>query len=154
MAVPEVNPDIKAQDKNVQWYKPDLETVSPQARELLENYSHIPPDEVIPHILRIVSSTKLLLSINPIQHRRLTAFCPPARPRLVYLPLPLHRAFTLPRPLNLPLPPLPHHPQPPTPLLTHPSRPRLLLCARHTQTSLRWRTQHVSLRRRASTRIH
>lgn len=58
MAVLEVNPDIKAQDKNVQWYKPDLETVSPQARELLENYSHIPPDDVTPHILKIVPPTK------------------------------------------------------------------------------------------------
>ena len=56
MAAPEVNPQIKAQDKNVQWYQADLETVSPQARELLENYSHIPPNEVIPHILKTVSS--------------------------------------------------------------------------------------------------
>ena len=55
MAAPEVNPQIKARDKDVQWYQTDLETVSPQARELLEKYSHIPPDKVIPHILKIVS---------------------------------------------------------------------------------------------------
>ena len=69
MAAPEVNPDIKAQNKNVQWYKADLETVSPQARELLENYSHIPPDEVIPHILKIVRPHQTSPPLqNPIQH--------------------------------------------------------------------------------------
>ena len=155
MAAPEVNPQIKAQDKKVQWYQSDLETVSPQARELLENYSHILPDEVIPHILKIVSPHQASSSLqNPIQHRKLTAFPLPARPRLVHLPVPLHRAFPLPRPLHLPLPPLPHHPQPPNPLLAHPSRSRLLLRARHTQTSLRRRAQHVSLWRRASSGIH
>ena len=69
MAAPEVNPDIKAQIKNVQWYKADLETVSPQARELLENYSHIPPDEVIPHILKTVRPHQTSPPLqNPIQH--------------------------------------------------------------------------------------
>lgn len=55
MAPPEVNPQIKARGKDVHWYKADIGPVSEPARQLLENYSRIPPDQVIPHIAQVVS---------------------------------------------------------------------------------------------------
>lgn len=45
---------IGSRDKSVGWYTPTLENVSEAQRDLLENYSHIEPDRVIPHILEIV----------------------------------------------------------------------------------------------------
>ena len=40
----------KGYSRGVQWYKPELESVSPQAREIFEKYSHIPPAHVESHI--------------------------------------------------------------------------------------------------------
>jgi hypothetical protein len=45
---------IGSRDKNVGWYSSNLETLTAAQRDLFENYSHIPPDSVIPHILRVV----------------------------------------------------------------------------------------------------
>lgn len=58
MTFPEVNPHDKAQGKDVHWYKVELddESLSAAARQLLENYSKVPPDEVLSHILKIVST--------------------------------------------------------------------------------------------------
>ncbi|MCJ1398105.1 hypothetical protein MMC11_001302 [Xylographa trunciseda] len=39
--------------KDVPWYSAELEAVGPAARELLEEYSKIPPEEVVPHVLAI-----------------------------------------------------------------------------------------------------
>lgn len=36
------------------WYEPELNEVEPQARDLLENYSHIPSDEVVQHVNSLV----------------------------------------------------------------------------------------------------
>lgn len=57
MTPPEVNPHVKAQGKDVHWYKAELneESVSPAARQLLESYSKVSPDEVLSHIMKIVS---------------------------------------------------------------------------------------------------
>jgi hypothetical protein len=46
-----------SRDKTVGWYKPTLESINEAQRDLLENYSHIPPERVIPHILEIVSQS-------------------------------------------------------------------------------------------------
>jgi hypothetical protein len=46
---------IEFRDKNVSWYEPKLKRLSPSARELLENYSKIPPVEVEDHIYKMVS---------------------------------------------------------------------------------------------------
>ena len=51
-------PEIKhalqgAEGKNIKWYKRDLEMLQEPARRLLENYSHIPSDQVIPHIIAV-----------------------------------------------------------------------------------------------------
>ena len=40
--------------KDVPWYYKEIGEFSPACRELLEKYSHIPPEEAIPHILEIV----------------------------------------------------------------------------------------------------
>lgn len=44
-------------DQVVPWYSAELQNLSLSARHLLEKYSNVPPDEVIPHILDIVSET-------------------------------------------------------------------------------------------------
>ncbi|KAI4191846.1 MAG: hypothetical protein LQ346_004574 [Caloplaca aetnensis] len=36
--------------REAQWYSPNLESLSPQSRELFEQYSHIPPDKLLTHI--------------------------------------------------------------------------------------------------------
>lgn len=42
-------------DKSVRWYTNTLEDVSSGTQELLENYSKIPKDQIIPHCLKVVS---------------------------------------------------------------------------------------------------
>lgn len=54
MAPPEVNPQIKAHGKDAHWYKVDIGDFGEQARRLLESYSRIPLDEVLPHIAEVV----------------------------------------------------------------------------------------------------
>lgn len=36
------------------WYKQDVTEISPEAQWLLESYSKIQPDEVLPHVLAVV----------------------------------------------------------------------------------------------------
>jgi hypothetical protein len=45
---------IGSRDKNVGWFNPDLSALTEAQRDLFENYSHLPPDRVIPHILEVV----------------------------------------------------------------------------------------------------
>ena len=40
--------------KDVRWYTKELPKLDPHVRELLENYSHIPPEDVESHILKFV----------------------------------------------------------------------------------------------------
>jgi hypothetical protein len=51
---------VGTKDKNVGWFQPELEDVNPQARTILETYCKLPSDEVVPHVLRIVSLASLL----------------------------------------------------------------------------------------------
>lgn len=53
-APPSTPPGIGTRDKSVGWYTPTLENISEPQRDLFENYSHIAPDRVIPHILEVV----------------------------------------------------------------------------------------------------
>ncbi|MCJ1381828.1 hypothetical protein MMC17_004939 [Xylographa soralifera] len=53
---------VAARPTDVPWYSPDLEAISPAARELLEKYSGIPAEEVLPHVLKIRS---LAFAIHP-----------------------------------------------------------------------------------------
>lgn len=44
-----------SRDKESIWYSSKLQDMSPAARELLEKYSHIPPESVENHIYAVVS---------------------------------------------------------------------------------------------------
>lgn len=43
--------------KDVPWYHKEIEAFRPAGRELLENYSHIPPNDIEPHVFEIVRLT-------------------------------------------------------------------------------------------------
>jgi hypothetical protein len=46
---------MKARSKDLPWYSPNPgDKLGPAARQLLENYSRIPPEEVEDHVKRIV----------------------------------------------------------------------------------------------------
>ena len=46
------------------WYADNVTTIPSEARELLEQYSKIPPEEVIPHVLNLVSLIYRLLPLS------------------------------------------------------------------------------------------
>ena len=54
---PDGQAKVDQYSKDVPWYHKELGDLSPACRELLENYSHIPADEVIPHVLELVRPT-------------------------------------------------------------------------------------------------
>ena len=54
---------IGSRDKNVGWFNSNLETLSAAQRDLFENYSHIPPDRLIPHILEVVRASPCALGV-------------------------------------------------------------------------------------------
>ena len=43
--------------KDVPWYHKEIEEFRPAGRELLENYSHIPPDQIESHVFELVRLT-------------------------------------------------------------------------------------------------
>lgn len=45
---------FSAQSKDSSFYKPTLDNLSKEARDLLENYSGIEPDRVVSHVEEIV----------------------------------------------------------------------------------------------------
>jgi hypothetical protein len=47
---------VGSKDKNVGWFAKTSPELQPAARQLLEQYSRIPADKVIEHVLTIVSS--------------------------------------------------------------------------------------------------
>ncbi|MCJ1432757.1 hypothetical protein MMC27_002114 [Xylographa pallens] len=55
-------PTVLARTTDVPWYSPTLETIGPAARDLLEKYSGIPAERVIPHVLEIRT---LAFAIHP-----------------------------------------------------------------------------------------
>jgi hypothetical protein len=46
---------VGTEDKSVAWFQTELEDVNPQARSILETYCKLPSNEVVPHVLKIVS---------------------------------------------------------------------------------------------------
>lgn len=50
---------IGSKDRSVAWYDKTFSGVPADARELLEKYSKIPPNEVEPHVLSMVGEDKL-----------------------------------------------------------------------------------------------
>jgi len=50
---------VGTKDTSVAWYQAELEDVNPEARAILETYCKLPSDEVVSHVLRIVSFASL-----------------------------------------------------------------------------------------------
>jgi N-acetyl-anhydromuramyl-L-alanine amidase AmpD len=46
---------VKSPNTSLPWYTAEIHSLSSAARDLLENYSKITPDQVIAHVLAIVS---------------------------------------------------------------------------------------------------
>lgn len=55
---------IGSRDKTVAWYNPALSALTEAQRDLFENYSHLAPDRVIPHILEVVRTPPSPLSYS------------------------------------------------------------------------------------------
>ncbi|KAI5276330.1 hypothetical protein E4T47_00754 [Aureobasidium subglaciale] len=47
---------VGTRNRSVDWFQDELEDVNPQARSVLETYCNIPSDEVVPHVLNIIST--------------------------------------------------------------------------------------------------
>lgn len=62
-----VRPNVGTKDKTVGWYDQTFHGIEPAARELLEKYSHIPPEEVDQYVIAMVLYTEtLFLPRSPI----------------------------------------------------------------------------------------
>lgn len=59
----QVKPDRFSKD--VPWYEKEVQYFSPAGRELLEKYSHIPPNEVDAHVHEIVRLASSLRGFRP-----------------------------------------------------------------------------------------
>lgn len=46
--------DPQGSKEHVAWYAPELSNISGAARKLLEEYSGVPPEQVVPHVLEVV----------------------------------------------------------------------------------------------------
>jgi hypothetical protein len=62
--IPDAEAKIDLRDKNNPWYDPKLKKLGPSGKELLENYSKIPPAEVEDHVYKIVSFVLNLIRRN------------------------------------------------------------------------------------------
>ena len=80
--------------KDVKWYRKEPDRFSPACRELLENYSHIPPEEVNSHVFHIVRLQTLLwlTAIDLRVERTGMGLQTISLPRLVQIPRPLHKS--------------------------------------------------------------
>lgn len=56
---------IGSKDRSVGWYDPPITTVEGPIRDLLENYSHIPADDVVSRITETVSSPSFAPLLSP-----------------------------------------------------------------------------------------
>ena len=56
-SAPEEQTPKSHQQSKVSWYTEDVRSIPSEARDLLESYSKIPSDQVIPHVLSLVSLT-------------------------------------------------------------------------------------------------
>jgi hypothetical protein len=55
--IPDAQRKIDSREKDVPWYTDSIGTrLGPAARKLLEEYSHIPPEQVESHIFAVVGS--------------------------------------------------------------------------------------------------
>lgn len=42
--------------KELPWYEPNIDNIPEPAKTILENYSKIPPEQVLQHVMGVVSS--------------------------------------------------------------------------------------------------
>ncbi len=156
----------RADPPDAQRYDQDLPEDITTARNLLERYSGVPPDQMEAHIHTVVCLSaihRLLLPTTTLlwfpchDHaipKSLTLVSSSTARESVESPsLPLCRPIPLPRLLSLPSPSLSHSPFPSQRLLPDPTRSGLLLRTRYTQTGCRWRTQRKSLRCGSAPRV-
>lgn len=61
---PPQDPEVVRKAKEQEWYI-DFDDVNPQAREILEKYSGIPPDDVVAHVKDIVRRPYSMLTPLP-----------------------------------------------------------------------------------------
>lgn len=61
----QVNLAIGSKDRSVGWYDPPITSVEGPIRDLLENYSHVPSDEVISRIVETVRTHIPIPSHSP-----------------------------------------------------------------------------------------
>lgn len=65
--VPEVRLKVSTRDKDVPWYTTSIgEQLGPAARDLLEKYARLAPEEVESHIYKIVRPSSLLPLIQHV----------------------------------------------------------------------------------------
>ncbi len=57
---------IGSKDRRVGWYDPPITRVESSIRDLLENYSRMPGEEVIPRILETVSTFPSFSPQSPV----------------------------------------------------------------------------------------
>ena len=62
--------EVGAKGKDVPWYSKELENVGPGATELLEKYSKIPSDQIVSHVLELVSFFTPIKTHSPIISHR------------------------------------------------------------------------------------
>ena len=86
--------------------------LSASGLSLLEKYSNISKEDIVPHILNIVSRV-LIRSCQSSSLYGLSNAPRSAKAGFRHLPLPLHRKFTLPQPQSTTACMLPVHPRPP-----------------------------------------
>ena len=143
--------EVDQYSKDVPWYHKGLEDLSPACRELFENYSHIPPEEINSHVFEMVrlnqSTCDACLTTNARTHIE--------REGVGFATVSVHRQVSIPRALHIHptlLPSCPLFPQG-TPIAAHASRPRLLLRAGHKETRPRRRPFRESLRMRSGAEL-
>ena len=56
------------------WYKEDVQSINDDERQLLEEYSGLKPEEVMPHVLALVSSLFLAIFIYLLYIHRPISF--------------------------------------------------------------------------------
>lgn len=66
-------PNVGSKDKSVGWYDQTFHGIEPAARELLEKYSHIAPEEVDQYVIAMVRYMKLYPPLHlPLRAHRQT----------------------------------------------------------------------------------
>ena len=63
MACVNANADFTSQRKDQAWFAEDAREIPANARTLLEQYSHIAPDQVLPHVIEQVGRTAYSYSL-------------------------------------------------------------------------------------------